>query len=281
MPISVTIPTLGKPRTVKDAIISVLSQDWPLTAKKIFVKVKNMNLDISYQAVHKTIQELLESEILVKQGKEYELNLEWLNKIENFGSNVSTKYETGQRQPMETLIERGIINLNFETFKHLSEFSLPIFVAECPNPENKIGICNFSHIYPMLGYSEKVYKDMKTLCLKYKFYSLCKYDTALDRWFADFFRKVGKKVKLGVNYGGEYDVIVVGDYVMQIFFTKEFKRDLDKLYKNTTNVGEVDLNELLSHVLEKRTDINVVIFKSPKVADQIRDDTLEYFKNCD
>jgi len=58
MPISITIPTLGKPKNVKDAVIAVLTNEWPLTARKIYNKTKNMSLNVSYQAVHKAVSEL-------------------------------------------------------------------------------------------------------------------------------------------------------------------------------------------------------------------------------
>ena len=221
----------------------------------------------------------MESEMLVRHGKKYELNLEWLRKIEDFASTVETSYKIGQRQHVKDLIEKDFVSLTFDTLKEFAEFCVPIFIVQYPKPENKVGVCNFYHIYPLVGFSEKVYKDMKAFFSKYRFYSLCKYNTPLDRWFAEFFIKIGKKVKVGVNFVSDYDTIVVGDHVMQIFFSKELKEKIDDLYKKIKKIEEVNLDELLSCILEKRSEINVVIFRSPKVADQIREDILKHFKS--
>jgi len=278
MPISVTIPTLGKPKNVKDAVIAVLTNEWPLSARKIYNKVRNMGLNVSYQAVHKAVCELLESGMLIKRDKSYELNIEWLDKIGEFGNKFGTIYKTGQKRSLEDLIEKCAFNLNFKTFKEFADFCMSAFLLQCPNPENKIGICNFSHIYPLIGHSDKIYRDMKNFFTEHKFYSIIKYDTPLDLWFADFFRKFGKKIKLGVNFVSVYDTIVVGDHVMQIFFTKEFREKLNSIYESAKNIMEINLDRLIFQIRDDPTEINVVIFRNSKVADQIRNDTLEHFK---
>ncbi len=280
MGIELVLPRMNeKEMTTKDLVINILTHTWPLSARKIYNKIKKeYNFDVTYQAVHKTLKQLLDKDVLIREGNRYQLSEEWINKIEKFGSTIKTRYKTGQRQRVEDLIKRDFVSLSFDTLKEFAEFCVPVFVVQYPKQENKIGVCNFYHIYPLVGFSDKVYKNMKDFFSKYKFHSLCKHDTPLDRWFAEFFRKVGKKVKTGVNFSNDYDTIVVGDYVMQVFFAKEIRDKIDDLYKKIKNVEEVSLDELLSCILEKRAEINVVIFKNPKIADQIREDTLKYFK---
>ena len=45
---------------VKSLIIEILSEDWPLTAKKIYYKIKKKGKSVSYQAVFKSLQYLAE-----------------------------------------------------------------------------------------------------------------------------------------------------------------------------------------------------------------------------
>ena len=68
MPISVTIPTLGRPTTVKDAVVSILSREWPLSLKRMYNSIRGMGLGVSYQAVHKAAQELIEQGIVTLMG---------------------------------------------------------------------------------------------------------------------------------------------------------------------------------------------------------------------
>jgi len=44
----VTIPSVGKPKTVKDAVIAVLINEWPLSARKIYNRVKEYGFSVSY-----------------------------------------------------------------------------------------------------------------------------------------------------------------------------------------------------------------------------------------
>ena len=88
MPISVDIPTLGKPKTVKDAVISVLTNEWPLSSKQIYIKVRKMNLDVSYQAVHKVLKEFVSEGITEKRGNRYKIEINWIGKIKDFGNKL-------------------------------------------------------------------------------------------------------------------------------------------------------------------------------------------------
>ena len=73
-----------KKRNVRETILSVLSAEFPLSIKKIFNKVKKEhNLDVTYQAVFKIINELLEDNVLEKTDKEYKLNMLWIKDLEN------------------------------------------------------------------------------------------------------------------------------------------------------------------------------------------------------
>ena len=57
-----------KKEAVKDLIILLLAEQWPLTARKIYYLVKKSKT-ITYQAVHKTLQHLLREEIVARDDK--------------------------------------------------------------------------------------------------------------------------------------------------------------------------------------------------------------------
>ena len=53
--------------STKNSIIELLSQEWPLTAKKLYNKIiKECHTQITYQATHKALKELLEKISLKK-----------------------------------------------------------------------------------------------------------------------------------------------------------------------------------------------------------------------
>jgi len=59
-----------KNKSTQDLIIEILSNEWPLTTKQIHNRLKrNHAKNISYQAAHKTIKQMLEEKILLKEKK--------------------------------------------------------------------------------------------------------------------------------------------------------------------------------------------------------------------
>ena len=53
------LPYFSKETKTKSNILEILSQEWPLTAKKIFFNTKKSAKSVSYQAVFKALQELV------------------------------------------------------------------------------------------------------------------------------------------------------------------------------------------------------------------------------
>ena len=71
MAINLTLPQLNrKGFSTKDLIVSILSEEWPLSAKEIFKRTqRGFEADVSYQAVHKVLSELEGNFIVEKVGK--------------------------------------------------------------------------------------------------------------------------------------------------------------------------------------------------------------------
>ncbi|MCR4336142.1 MAG: hypothetical protein NUV57_06455, partial [archaeon] len=78
--------------STKQKIIDILSNEWPLSAKSIYDKLqKQYSSEISYQATHKTIQDLETEKIIEKKEKGYQLNLEWVQQSKKSLENVEKK----------------------------------------------------------------------------------------------------------------------------------------------------------------------------------------------
>jgi len=96
-----------KKRNVREAILSVLSTEFPLSIKKIYNKVKKEhNLDVSYQAVFKIINGMLEDNVLEKLDKEYKLNIAWIKDLENELDMIKKSYMGYDNEKKEPLQDR-------------------------------------------------------------------------------------------------------------------------------------------------------------------------------
>jgi len=94
---------------VKDAVVNVLRSEWPLSLKEIyFATVKQHCLNVSYQAVHKALKQLIESRIVVKQGRKYYLNIKWIRQGRGFYENLEKAYD----RPVKEEVPCRISDLN-------------------------------------------------------------------------------------------------------------------------------------------------------------------------
>ena len=139
MSINSMLPVSGQPKTVKEAIISILSMEWPLSAKKLYLRVRKAGLEVTYQAVHKTLKELLSGEIVEWEDKKYKLSLRWIE------SNASKYLETLSSYKNEDVINEKLllkdqISLTFNNMYdfYLGMLKLMDIVASRQN--NKYGL---------------------------------------------------------------------------------------------------------------------------------------------
>lgn len=101
----------------KDAIVSILSEEWPLTMKEIyFVAIRQHALNVSYQAMHKATKQLIQQRIVTRNERAYSLNTEWIKQIKGFTENLEKAYErTAEKTMPRTINElRKQVNLLVE-----------------------------------------------------------------------------------------------------------------------------------------------------------------------
>ena len=80
----------------KNLVLKTLFFEWPLTAKEIYSRVsKNLNKDVSYQAIHKMINSLLEEGVLAKQDNKYVVSLDWVKQNKELLTRLETNLVEG------------------------------------------------------------------------------------------------------------------------------------------------------------------------------------------
>ncbi len=91
---------LTKGNSTKKMAVDLLGSEWPLSSMKIYHRLKNnYGLSTTYQAAYKAINELVEENVLQKEGKEYKINIEWINSIEALGKKLREHYITQEHMP--------------------------------------------------------------------------------------------------------------------------------------------------------------------------------------
>lgn len=87
------LETKSKRRPLKNLIIYTLVSEWPLTIRRIYNKLKTNNgVDVTYQAVFKTVKELVEKDVLVEKDKKYMINIGWINMVRDIADMMKKRY---------------------------------------------------------------------------------------------------------------------------------------------------------------------------------------------
>ena len=284
MSFSLTLPSLEKGASVKDYSISVLSSDWPLTAKKLHAAIKKrFGKNMTYQAVYKTVKELVEEGVLMQNKEGYEISEDWVKKLHSFTEIVSSNYFTKQKttaiEGLKEARKEGEINvLTFETYFDTEKYLYYLQKHSIFTSKNKVICMHHLHEWAPLFYLRAEYN--KAVAAKeqgIKIYRICSGNSPADKWAASFYRNMGYYAKIGVNCADVCELLVVGSTVIQIYLPAELRAKLSMLL-GKKKFEDVDIKRLASEVFEKKTSIEVVISNNEKIAGQIREKTMAYFR---
>ena len=270
MVMNITLPGLGKEKNVKDCIISILSNKWPLSGKKIYNIIrKQYELSVTYQAVHKALKQLAEDDVLLKTGREYKLNDEWIEHIREFGGKTKDVYSIAKKD-----IEKfSIFNFTFTNQIEMGNFIIDLLEKDQEEPI----FVNWSFMWCPLFLSKKNYIKLKELLSKRKTYIVCKTKRTWDEWLLGLWKEIGAEVRLDINCASECDMIISKDNVIQVFWSEHFRNQFDDFMKGVTDIKEMNMNDLFYRISEIETKVYIVINKNKEVADEMRNKTLKCF----
>ncbi|QQR92507.1 MAG: hypothetical protein IPJ89_05165 [Candidatus Iainarchaeum archaeon] len=91
------VPFAASGQRVRDQLLVILSEDFPLTVKELYGRISRQGHEVSYQAVHKVVVQLQQEGIIEKKGKGLQLNHEWIHRVKDYAFNVDMAYTGGKK----------------------------------------------------------------------------------------------------------------------------------------------------------------------------------------
>jgi hypothetical protein len=269
-----TLSSFGRTDSSKGVIIQILGEEWPLSAKEIFNRVKkNSGQPISYQAVHKTLGELLEGKVLEKSEKGYSLSLNWIDSGQKFFSALHASYTNDFIKSIEGK------TLEFDTLYEVDQFLIQSLNKFLPLlPKRPVLCLHWNHLWLPLFLSREDYSGIKDLAKVISSYSLIRGSDAIDKWCQSFWVGQGMNVKISANVASTFDLVVIAELILQVFYPPEIKQKLDEIYGKTKSVKELDVDNFFHSVFEKKTRILIKVIKDVVLAEELRKHTVDQFK---
>ena len=214
MTINLVLPHVGSQGGgAKDYIISILSDNLPLSAKDIKLRIsKQFNGNLTYQAVHKSLNELEQQEVLKKEEGLYELNKAWVDKLESFARTIIEKKQaSNEYMDGKTIVTNSLYETDLMIFKIVSEI--------IGKPKEKPILClHWHHSWIPLFLNNEKYHGLKNIIENTDFYFLIRYKTVVDEWIRDYLVKRGAHNRIGVDVASTIDLVIIGDYIVQVFY---------------------------------------------------------------
>jgi len=269
---AVNLPRFNsKSVSTKDIVISILGDQWPLSAKEIFTRLgKKSDTQVSYQAVHKLLAQLCGEKVLEKGGGRYQLSKAWIASAKQFITALEKKYES-----KETFI-RGINEFkgSFEfDFNDITDFSLSMAdmllsdrVAKSKGRYRMVSLrygwwpltFSFDHIALL----RKILKAHLSTP-----YAIIQKDSSFGRWLNRQYNAIGFKSKIipGLDEYND-DILVSGSLIAQVNYSVETKKAIDVLYNKISDLRALFKEYVKPTFPKKGIEIHFKITENPALA---------------
>jgi len=279
-----TLPELKNVKNVKDIIIHVLSEEWPLTSNAIYNKAKRKYaLEASYQAVHKMLKHLTGQGIVVKKGREYSISMQWAENLEKFSKNLKTKLVSHKPLYLDGLAEfreeTSMQTFVFDSFGEAEEYrkKLQREYIELPGPKPPY-IGQSRHLKSPIVYSERSLSILNTIRkTQTECYLLVAGKTKIDNWCASYYQNEFVRVKTDCDVAKNCETMVLGDVITQMYVPNEIQEHINRSYNSAEKISDIVIPKFNKEIYEKKAKTKFVVYKNSEMAEQVRKQATRYF----
>ena len=274
---------LNNKEGIRGLILSILANEFPLRVFEIvnFIR-KRYGKKVSFQAVSKEINFLIDKRILVKKNKKIEMNKEWVKELRNDAEEIyekivlSKKFES--KKPGEEITVLTLNSLN-DAMVHYYKI-IDKWFNDFKEGDNNLNCYQSLHLWEVLLHLEKEEKSISQLKKKGIKSYLLTGSTKLDKSIINFYKKIGAKAKSQNSiseFDKTYSIGTYGDTIIQIKYPKKIIKQIDDFFKENSSLNNLDLFSL-SKILKQQEKINLTIIKNSVMAKQINKSILAQFK---
>ncbi len=271
--------TITPPKsTVKDSIILLLSEKFPLTVKQIHALLKkNFQSESSYQAVHKILTHLGKEHIALKEKTTWKLNPLWLQKQETFFQQTLQKYGGNQNKYDIDLHFDGTQVFHFDRFTDLCVETAKLLSSRKLQPNKEPFYCVFEYGWWPFKFQfehlELLYRMVKN-CPNSR--HIIRKNTPFGEWIGKQYRRVGGiGAPIGTSVNISNDIFIQGDYIIEIRISPEGKKTIEKYWNKWKNLN--DQFKDFGVKPEPTIHATVQITKNPSLAKFFKNELEKYF----
>lgn len=268
---------IGNKKTTKDHVVNTLSYKYPLTKTRIYNEIKKSS-GVTFHALNKAVNQLMESNVLTKEGREYKLNYNWVYSLNKFSENALSRLKDSNGcliHGVKDIKEEGnVTTLTFDNIADMDKYckSLHEYYYSILKEDETVCIIYNHHWWHML-YPEQEYHINAA---NKRFYCIGTKDTPLDKAGINFKKKIGMHA-LHNPKASFRNVTVYGETVVELIVGTDLSKALDSFFTKTKTVDSLDIIKF-KQILRKNGKIIVIVNKNKEIAEEIRKEVLRNFK---
>ncbi|MDP2666344.1 MAG: transcriptional repressor [Candidatus Diapherotrites archaeon] len=277
-----SIPFIGGQGSTRDEILAILSEEFPFSAKEIYARVKRQGRNVSYQAVHKTLQSLIEQRVLEKQNSTYLIQKEWITNIRDHLTILEHQYQ--EKPSAKKVLEEAkktTVKLHFSSLTTMSVFTaelLGLYREQTKRPVPHFAFLR--HAWWPLKFEPSQYflfkrmddnnPNNRVVVIK---------NDPFDKWIVRYYMLVNSSNRLRFEEKAKWeeDLIVKGDLVLQTRYSKETLKRMDDIYQKISGLTELFDTYFVNIGKDEGFDIDITISHNPTMAKLITEKIKGYF----
>ncbi len=275
MTIEIVIPEKYiKDRSTKDLVFSILSEEESKTLTQLHREIKRRyRISVTFQAVIKAVSSLLSHQIIIKEGKLYSLNKEWVFETRNFFDKLYTD-QFKVKKPMKK-IELGK-DVTIYTVNNLLELDrlwndlLTNWAKK--ETEDKRNVWKGRHCWWLIPrlQEEDILHDFFTK-QKIKTYNLLTSNKVLDKIAVSYYRNRKEHIRTNskLRLKSDSHISAFGEVLVKFEIPTEISSKLEKIYQKTKRLEDLDLKKVLD-IFKQNTEIEITVIEDRLIADNIK-----------
>src|SRR3989344_333366 len=257
-------------KIVCDIIMIILAKEYPLTIGEITKQLKNnFEVDISFQAVRKSLNNMVDRKILLVEDKKYFVNKNYILELKRITDQLLKNYFQGSKLGKVVVWSEKPESHStyvFENFIKTDQFCNEIILDWAHNlkegEDNRFFFQSphFWYIFVQLGIESSFLKEIKAL--KVKAYYLCDGKTLLDRWTKKFYDAHNIKYMINTfSTSMKTTIAVFGDFVVQYDYSASIYEKIEEFYKVAKDIDTTNLAKI-AQLSEFPTNISLIVMKN-------------------
>ena len=286
MTLEIVIPESdANEKTTKDLVFSILIEDRPKTLTQLHREIKQKyRVSVSFQAVIKAVNSLLSYGVLIKDEKAYSIDKEWIFKTRNFFDRLYTEYFKVQKPLKKVELGKEVIVYTVHNLLELDRLWNDLLTNWAKEEkEDKRNCWRGRHawwIMPRLQEEDILHDFMIKQGIKT--YNLWTENTPLDKIASNYYKKKEEfsRINTRLKVDGDYHIAAFGDNILKFEIPKELSKELDKIYKKTRNLEDLDIKGAID-LFKENVEIEVTLIKDEFLANKVKEEIVGYFEQSE